>query len=174
MDETGPAGTSLCRMLVELAGAASLLETATLRGHLLPARLRIDQRSGERDGQTLRYAVPVLDVDVRGTRVPEAVRQKVIFVNDAASHLGVPLPAGLMRAYVRDAEGALRFIGEDRIGNAPVGNEVALDLGRAFDVTVERQQTAFRQLGDRTTETAFTLKIRNGGLAPATVRVIEG
>lgn len=49
----------------ELAGTAEFLEQATARGVLLPARLRIDQRVEIRDGQTNRFPVPVLDVDVR-------------------------------------------------------------------------------------------------------------
>lgn len=49
----------------ELAGTAEFLEQATARGVLLPARLRIDQRTELRDGQTKKYPVPVLDVDVR-------------------------------------------------------------------------------------------------------------
>ena len=50
---------------VELAGTVDLLEMATGRGVLLPARLRIDQRSVLRDGQTRRFPVPTLDIDVR-------------------------------------------------------------------------------------------------------------
>ena len=49
----------------ELAGTAEFLEQATARGVLLPARLRIDQRTELRDGQTKKYPVPVLDVDIR-------------------------------------------------------------------------------------------------------------
>lgn len=49
----------------ELAGTAELLESATARGVLLPARLRIDQRVEVRDGQTKRFGVPVLDIDIR-------------------------------------------------------------------------------------------------------------
>lgn len=49
----------------ELAGTAEFLEQATARGELLPARLRIDQRVEIRDGQTKRFPVPVLDVDIR-------------------------------------------------------------------------------------------------------------
>lgn len=71
------------------------------------------------------------------------------------------------------AKGALRFIGEDRINNTAVGNEVSLDLGRAFDVTVKRQQTDFKRTGDRTTETAFTLTFRNGGTSTSVVKVTE-
>jgi hypothetical protein len=49
----------------ELAGTVDLLEIATMRGVLLPARLRIDQRAVLRDGQTKRFPVPTLDIDVR-------------------------------------------------------------------------------------------------------------
>ena len=49
----------------ELAGCVELLELATTKGVLLPARLRIDQRTSLRDGQTHRFGVPTLDIDVR-------------------------------------------------------------------------------------------------------------
>lgn len=51
---------------VELAGIMAVLERATATGALVPARLRIEQRSGKRvkDGKplTLRYTVPVLEL----------------------------------------------------------------------------------------------------------------
>lgn len=49
---------------VELAGTATMLEAATARGQLLPARLRIDQRTKVEGGKTTRYAVPVIDIDI--------------------------------------------------------------------------------------------------------------
>jgi len=49
---------------VELAGAVQVLAAAAGKGVMLPARLRLDQRTVKRDGQTRRFAVPVLDVDV--------------------------------------------------------------------------------------------------------------
>ena len=60
---------------VELAGVVDLLEIATSRGILLPARLRIDQRSAKRDGQTLRFGVPTLDIDVRPLEMHAIARQ---------------------------------------------------------------------------------------------------
>lgn len=47
----------------ELAGTLQLLRAA---GHtsMFPARLRLEQRSMKRDGQTLRFAVPVIDADL--------------------------------------------------------------------------------------------------------------
>lgn len=49
---------------VELAAAAQVLEEASRRGALLPARLRLEQRTDRRNGQTRNYRVPVLDLDV--------------------------------------------------------------------------------------------------------------
>lgn len=53
---------------VELGGIADICAQAAGRGAMLPARLRLEQRSVKRVGNgkivTLRFAVPVLDVDV--------------------------------------------------------------------------------------------------------------
>lgn len=54
---------------VELAGAAHVLQSATAQGVLLPARLRLDVRETRRGGQTRRFAVPTLEVDVAPTEV---------------------------------------------------------------------------------------------------------
>jgi len=48
----------------ELAGAAELLGRASAQGVLIPARLRLEQRTDVKAGQTRKYAVPVIDVDV--------------------------------------------------------------------------------------------------------------
>lgn len=55
---------------VELAATAGMLEQATAHGQVFPARLRIDQRTQVKAGKTSRYAVPVVDIDVR---LPEAL-----------------------------------------------------------------------------------------------------
>jgi hypothetical protein len=61
---------------VELAGAAELLERATAQGVLLPARLRLDQREVKRGGQTRRFAVPMLEVDVAPAEMIELERSQ--------------------------------------------------------------------------------------------------
>lgn len=48
----------------ELAGAADLLQRASAQGVLIPARLRLEQRVQVQSGQTRRFAVPVIDLDV--------------------------------------------------------------------------------------------------------------
>lgn len=49
---------------VELGGVVDICGEATANGRMLPARLRLEQRSIKREGQTRRFAVPVLDLDV--------------------------------------------------------------------------------------------------------------
>lgn len=50
---------------VELQGAVEVVQIAAGRGHMLPARLRLEQRMVKRPGQqTKRFAVPVLDIEV--------------------------------------------------------------------------------------------------------------
>lgn len=48
----------------ELAGAADLLQRASAQGVLIPARLRLEQRQDVKAGQTRKYAVPVIDIDI--------------------------------------------------------------------------------------------------------------
>lgn len=50
---------------VELNGAVEVCQQFAGQGRMLPARLRLDQRTVVRDGKTNRFAVPVLDVDVQ-------------------------------------------------------------------------------------------------------------
>jgi hypothetical protein len=48
----------------ELAGAADLLQRASAQGVLIPARLRLEARVQVQNGQTRRFSVPVIDIDV--------------------------------------------------------------------------------------------------------------
>ena len=67
------------------------------------------------------------------------------FRNDAASGLGVPLPAGRVRvARLDSADGSPEFIGEDAIGHTPRDATVRLKLGSAFDVIGERRQVDYK------------------------------
>lgn len=69
----------------------------------------------------------------------------LVFRNDRASGLGVPLPAGRIRVSRLDAaDNSLEFIGEDAIGHTPRDETVRVKLGSAFDVVGERRQVDFR------------------------------
>ena len=71
-------------------------------------------------------------------RVNAEVRMKI--KNDEASHLGLPLPKGVVRVYKPDSDGNAIFVGEDRIEHTPKNEELDLMLGDAFDVTARDKQ----------------------------------
>src|SRR5215203_3932460 len=50
--------------------------------------------------------------------------------------LGDALPAGTVRVYQRDARGNPQFVGEHAIGHTPMGSDISLVTGQAFDVKV--------------------------------------
>ena len=98
--------------------------------------------------------------------------------NDEASNLGMPLPAGTVRIYKRDSQGNAQFIGEDRIDHTPKNETVRLRLGKSFDVTAERKQTAFKKLSGSGPwqyqyETAFEVTVKNAKAEPQQVTLQE-
>lgn len=102
----------------------------------------------------------------------------VEFDNKEASHLGMPLPKGVMRVYKKDASGNAQFVGEDNIGHTPRNEKVRLKLGEAFDVTADKKQTEFKRLPDPSKrvalyEGAFEILIKNAKKDAVTVTVQE-
>ncbi|HVO00257.1 MAG TPA: hypothetical protein VMT49_09470 [Steroidobacteraceae bacterium] len=97
------------------------------------------------------------------------------FRNDAASGLGVPLPAGRVRvARVDSADGSLEFIGEDAIEHTPKDETVRLKLGSAFDVVGERRQVDYRiDTKAHWIEEEIEITIRNHKAQPVDVQVRE-
>jgi hypothetical protein len=60
------------------------------------------------------------------------------FSSSAQGGLGDALPAaGTIRVYMRDARGQPQFIGENSIGHTPMGSDLAIKTGDAFDVKVK-------------------------------------
>jgi hypothetical protein len=62
------------------------------------------------------------------------VKALVLFKNDKASGLGLPLPAGVIRVFKADSQGQAQFIGEDSIEHTPENEAVRIATGTAFDV----------------------------------------
>jgi hypothetical protein len=104
---------------------------------------------------------------------PRKVEVVLEFVNKDAPGLGVPLPAGTVRTYKRDSEGALQFTGEDKIGHTPRDEKVKLHVGSAFDIVAERKQTDFRRINRRHFETEVQVELRNRKDVAVTVSVEE-
>lgn len=103
----------------------------------------------------------------------QKVNVYVTFKNAQENKLGMPLPAGIIRLYKQDDQGALQFIGEDRIAHTPKNEDVRLRVGEAFDVVVERRQTDFKQISSRMYETAWEIKVRNHKKEDIVVGLIE-
>lgn len=66
---------------------------------------------------------------------------RVKFKNDEESGVGEPLPAGVVRVFKRDTDGALELVGEDNLDHTSVDDDVTLTLGEAFDVKGTRVVT---------------------------------
>ena len=95
------------------------------------------------------------------------------FTTGKDTPLDVPLPAGVVRMYKEDVDGAPLLIGEARIGHTPVGERVKLRVGRAFDIVGERTQTNFVKLGPRALEESYKIVVRNHKDTEVTVTVVE-
>ncbi|MBB4635716.1 DUF4139 domain-containing protein [Longimicrobium terrae] len=93
--------------------------------------------------------------------------------NTEANGMGMPLPAGVVRTYKRDARGNIQFLGEDRISHTPRDEDVRLYLGDAFDVVATRRVVEDRTISDRANETVVEITVRNHKDTAADVDVTE-
>lgn len=75
--------------------------------------------------------------------------------------LGKDLPAGRIRVYQADSDGAAVLIGENTLKHTPKGEIVDIELGKAFDLVAERTQTDFRQLKKNVLEEDYAIRLRN-------------
>ncbi len=77
------------------------------------------------------------------------------------SGLGADLPAGRMRVYQTDVDGAGLLIGENRIDHTPEGEDLKILLGKAFDLVGERTQTDFETVSRTVVRESFEVRLRN-------------
>ncbi len=101
------------------------------------------------------------------------VRVNMEFFNRKAGGLGIPLPAGKIRVYKEDADGALEFIGEDLIDHTPIDEKVRIFLGNAFDLTGERTQREVKKVGDRVRENSVEIALRNHKKEDVEIVIVE-
>ena len=93
--------------------------------------------------------------------------------NKESVGLGMPLPAGKVRAMKADKDGRLEFVGEDAIDHTPRGEKVKIRMGEAFDVKGERILADHRQVSDRVYEETVEVKLRNRKSESIEVVVVE-
>jgi hypothetical protein len=98
------------------------------------------------------------------------VKAQLMIVNDRASGMGMPLPAGRVRFYEQDADGSLQFTGETHIIHTPEDEKLTLDVGTAFDLVAERRETSNRRISDHEREYQVEVKLRNR--KPTNVQIV--
>lgn len=74
---------------------------------------------------------------MRGEDEAVSAESVLSFSSSRDGGLGDALPAGTVRVYMRDASGQPQFIGENGIGHTPMGSQLALKTGEAFDIKVQ-------------------------------------
>ena len=109
----------------------------------------------------------------RYERLGDKLKPAVFLVFENSGQLGKPLPAGTVRAYARDSQGAAQFVGEDRIDHTAKNETLRLRMGEAFDLTAERRQTDYKRISERLAETSYQIVVRNAKREAALVKVQE-
>ena len=87
--------------------------------------------------------------------------------------LGDALPAGIVRVYQRDARGNPQFVGEHRIGHTPMGSDIGLATGQAFDIKVRPVVEERTKLGDNRWRTRMRYLLTNASPLPVTVDLVQ-
>lgn len=112
---------------------------------------------------------PLIEPGYNNQTGPQPVKATVSVDNDKASGLDRALPAGRVRVFDgRD------FLGESMLAHTPKGAEIRLEVGTVFDLTAERERSAFRvDRAGRTMTESFAITLKNAKDADATVVVVE-
>ncbi len=93
------------------------------------------------------------------------------FENSEENNLGKPLPAGKVKFFKPDSEGQPQYIGEAKVDNVSVGEEVKdLHIGNAFDIKLE--QTVLQDEHDRNiSQRLVQYDVSNGKKEDLTVEI---
>lgn len=92
---------------------------------------------------------------------PISASTMIRFSSAREQGLGDALPAGTIRVYQRDARGSPQFVGEHTIGHTPMGSEIALATGEAFDVKVRPVVASRQRITSEEWRTTERFRIRN-------------
>jgi hypothetical protein len=84
------------------------------------------------------------------------------------------MPAGTVRVYTRDEQGAPKFSGEQKIDATPAGSDLTVTLGQAFDVTVQGTVVSSERAIQNRTRFNMSYLLRNARAQPVTVELRQG
>jgi hypothetical protein len=95
------------------------------------------------------------------------------FSSSRDAGLGDALPAGTVRVYMKDARGNAQFVGENQIGHTPMGSDIAITTGEAFDVKVQPVMEQRERVNDSRWRTTMRYRLSNAGPRSVTVDLIQ-
>ena len=95
------------------------------------------------------------------------------FSSSRNAGLGDALPAGTVRVYMKDARGNAQFVGENSIGHTPMGTDIAIRTGEAFDVKLQPVVERRERVNDERWRTTMRYTLTNARPQPVTVDLIQ-
>jgi hypothetical protein len=104
---------------------------------------------------------------------PVSANTVLRFSSARGQGLGDALPAGTVRVYQRDARGNPQFVGESAIGHTPMGSELGLTTGQAFDVKVRAVVERRERVNGARWRTTMRYTLTNARPAPVTVDLLQ-
>jgi hypothetical protein len=93
---------------------------------------------------------------------PQSFATVLKFSTSRNQGLGDALPSGVVRVYMKDARGNSQFVGESAIDHTPMGSELGLTTGEAFDVKVKPVVESRKKITLQEWETTSRFRIWNG------------
>jgi hypothetical protein len=95
------------------------------------------------------------------------------FSSSSNQGLGDALPAGTIRVYQRDARRNPQFVGEQAIGHTPMGSDLGLVTGQAFDIKVRPVVEERTRLSNDRWRTRMRYTLTNASPKPVTVDLFQ-
>ncbi|MGL5838631.1 MAG: DUF4139 domain-containing protein [Sphingorhabdus sp.] len=110
-----------------------------------------------------------LNVDWLSTQDYRNANSVLKFSTSKGGGLGDMLPQGTMRVYMRDKRGDPQFIGESGIQSTPMGSQMSIYTGDAYDVKVKSTVTERTRVNNRRWKTTMTYELTNARSEAVTV-----
>jgi hypothetical protein len=104
---------------------------------------------------------------------PRSANSVLRFSSSREQGLGDALPAGTVRVYQRDARGNPQFVGESQIGHTPMGSDLGLVTGEAFDVKVQPVVERRERINSGRWQTSMRYTLTNARSQPVTVDLLQ-
>ena len=104
---------------------------------------------------------------------PASAASVIKFSSSREGGLGDALPAGTVRFYQRDLRGDPQFIGESSIGHTPMGSELGLKTGDAFDVKVKATVVSRERRTSTIWRSAMSYLVTNARPQPITLDLVQ-